>query len=181
MVVPLVVEQSLELFVSLPEVYADLRQYLVDSSSMLLQNIGYNLPADPRMMMQPPPLESGPLDAVTRFTGFIGTLVNSAIMAIAVILLTSFWVLESERAVRSILLIIPLGKREQAREFLNRLRPKLEPIRGQLILCLSIGVMALIVYMILGLPNAWRWRSLPGFLKLFPYLVQLWGPSPRRW
>ena len=179
MIVPMLVEQTLELFVSLPQIYLELRATLLNSFSPLLHNIGLNLPPDLRMMLRVSPLEGEPLDTVTRFIKVIGAFLNGLVATMAVFLLTSFWIMERERTIRSLLLIVPLRQRQQAREFYDSIESKVGAyMRGQLILCLTIGLLAFIAYLILGLPNTLALALFAGIFEAIPIFGPALGAIP---
>jgi predicted PurR-regulated permease PerM len=172
--VPMLVKQTTELSVSLPQIYLELRAVLSNSSSQLLQKIGLNLPSDLQMVLITLPLESATLDAVNRFTGIIGTVLSVFFTMLAVFLLTSFWTLDSERTLRSLLFIVPLLQREKAREILASIEAVVGAfVRGQAVLCMAIGLLALIVYLILGLPNSLALALIAGIFEAIP----VFGPS----
>ena len=148
MIVPMLFQQTLELSVSLPQIYLELRTVLLNSPGLLVQNIGLNLPPNLPMMLRASPSESGLLDTVTRFIGMIGTFLYGCAIVMAVFLLTSFWIMESERTLRSLLFIVPLRQRQQAREFFELVEARVGAyVRGQLILCFAIGLLALVAYL----------------------------------
>lgn len=177
--VPMLVKQTLELSVSLPQIYLELRTTLLDSSGQLLRNIGLNLPSDFRMILRVSPLESESLDAVTRFIEIFGVFLYGLAIVMAVFLLTYFWIMESERTIRSLLLVVPLRQRQQVREFVDSIESKVGAyVRGQLILCFAIGLLALIAYLILGLPNALALALIAGIFEVIPVFGPALGAIP---
>ena len=54
-------------------------------------------------------------------------------------------------------------------------------IAGQGILCLAIGIMALVAYLLIGLPNALVLALLAGVLEAVPMIGPLLGAIPPRW
>jgi predicted PurR-regulated permease PerM len=177
--VPILIKQTIDLSVSLPQTYLELRDFLLNSASLLLQNIGLNLPSDLRLMLRASPLESGTLDSLTRFTGSVGTLFYGFVSVIVVFLLTSFWILERERTLRSLFLIVPLRQRQRANEFFALIESRVGAyVRGQLILCLAIGLLALIAYMMLGLPNALVLALIAGIFEVIPVFGPALGAIP---
>jgi predicted PurR-regulated permease PerM len=177
--VPMLFRQTLELSVSLPQIYLELRAALLNSSSLLVQNIGLNLPPDLRMMLSASPAESGPLNAVTRFIEIIGSFLYGFVIVMAVFLLTSFWIMENGRTQRSLLLIVPVRQRQQVREIFELIESRVGAyVRGQLILCLAIGLLAFITYLILGLPNALALALIAGIFEAIPVFGPALGAMP---
>ena len=91
--------------------------------------------------------------------------------AIAVTLITFFWIVDRERIVRAGLLVVPVDRREFARDLWDTLEDKVGAfIRGQALLCLSIGILSGIAFFAIGLPNALLLAVLAGVLEAVPYI-----------
>jgi predicted PurR-regulated permease PerM len=119
------------------------------------------------------------LDAVTTFIGIVGTFLSGSMTVLLVFLLASFWIMESERIIRSFLLVVPLRKRQQVREIFELIDCRVGAfLRGQLILCLIIGIMALTAYLILGLPNALVLALIAGIFEAIPVFGPALGAIP---
>jgi predicted PurR-regulated permease PerM len=179
LVVPLLISQTIELSASMPQIYLELRAALMKSSSLFLFNIGLNLPADLTMLLNAPPPESQSQYTIAQFIGLFGGFLDGILAAIAVFLLTTFWVLDSERTVRSFLLLMPRRRRQSARQLLDRIESRVGAyLRGQLILSVAIGLLALIAYMILGLPNALVLALIAGVFEVLPVIGPALGAIP---
>jgi predicted PurR-regulated permease PerM len=77
------------------------------------------------------------------------------------------------------LILFPAYRRETIREISTALETKLgEYIRGQLILSFTIGILALIAYSIIGLPNTLVLAILAGIFEVVPILGPLLGAIP---
>jgi predicted PurR-regulated permease PerM len=172
--VPILSNQALELVNTIPQTYLDLRTALLQSSSLLLQNLALNLPADMRLLPVAAPVEGEALDIVSDLYRFTGIFLNGFLAIAAIFLLTSYWILESDRTMREVLLYIPPRLRHSARELIEAIEARVGAfVRGQLILSLSIGILALISYMIIGLPNALILALIAAVLEAVP----LFGPA----
>ncbi len=177
--VPVLANQTLKLAVSLPKIYLNMRTGMIESPSLFLRNIGLNLPGNLRLWMRPAPVESEPLDAVTRVIGLSGTILYGVLAGVAVFLLTSFWIMESERTMRGLLILIPPRTRQPARELIEAIENRVGAyIRGVLILCSAIGLLALIAYLILGLPNALALALIAGVFEAVPVVGPALGAVP---
>jgi predicted PurR-regulated permease PerM len=178
--VPMLFKQTIDLYLSLPEIYIGLRTVLMNSPSLLIQNIGLNLPSDLQMMMRGFSLESRTLDVSSfNFTGMIATFLNGLATVTGLFLMTSFWIMESERILRNLLLIVPFHQRQQARDFVELAESRVGAfVRGQLILCFIIGIAALIAYLMIGLPNALALALIAGIFEAVPVFGPALGAIP---
>jgi predicted PurR-regulated permease PerM len=90
-----------------------------------------------------------------------------------------YWILDGPRTIQSLLLLIPQGQRESISELISAMENKVGYyIAGQSILCLIIGVMALLAYLLIGLPNALVLALLAGVLEAVPMIGPLLGAIP---
>jgi predicted PurR-regulated permease PerM len=100
-------------------------------------------------------------------------------MATAILLLTFHWTLEGPRTIRSLLLLVPKGQRESIGELISAMETKVGSyIAGQAVLCVVIGLMALVAYLLIGLPNALVLALLAGVLEAVPMIGPLLGAIP---
>jgi predicted PurR-regulated permease PerM len=100
-------------------------------------------------------------------------------MAIAILLLSFHWTLDGPRLVQSLLLLVPKGRRESSRDLISSMETKVGSyVAGQGLLCLFIGVMALVAYLIIGLPNVLVLALLAGVLEAVPMIGPLLGAIP---
>ncbi len=159
-VVPILVEQTTEISNEIPAYYGNFRSDLFQSRSRILQEIAIQMPPEFKLTPPIPGSEVGEPgvqaeEQVTRSLPYVDIFVRSVLALTAVFVLGFYWTIESERSIRSVLLWLPKGRREPIREFINEVEEKVGRfILGQGILCLIIGIMALIVYLLIGLPYA---------------------------
>lgn len=173
LVAPLIIEQVTTISSKLPDYYDNLRQQMIDSPSRLIQRLGRELPFDLPTPIGPVPGETqrdaASLDAVAQALIYVELISRSIFIAMAILLLAFYWTLDGERIVRSLLLIVSLERRETIREIITTIEDKLGAfIRGQAILCLSVGLLALIAYLLIGLPYALVLAVIAGVLEIVP-------------
>ncbi len=193
LVLPLVLEQGTLLLQTLSEYYNRIRILLVSSPSELLRDLGIRLSPliDVENLMQnqapggsPPaqPAEEAAqaaADSVASLFNFIRIFSRSLFALVAVVLVAFYWTLEGDRAVRSILLIIPSAYREEVRSLYEAVEGKLGGfLIGQSILCLVVGILSLIAYLLIGLPNALVLGIIAGVLEAVPTLGPVLGIIP---
>ena len=183
-VVPLLVEQVTEISREFPTYYGNFRSELVQSRSRVLQEVAVQLPPVIKLPLPisgseviEPPLQVA--EQVTRSLPYLVIFARSALALTAVFVLGFSWTLESERLIRSLLLWIPKGRREPIRDFISEVEEKVGRfILGQGILCLIIGIMALVAYLLIGLPYALILAILAGILEAVPIVGPILGAIP---
>jgi predicted PurR-regulated permease PerM len=197
LVMPMVLEQGTSVTRQVSSFYNEARTFLVNSPSQILHNLGYKL--SPKFQVedlaQQPPAQATPspstqtqtespdvaktVDTVNRAFQYTGLLIRVLFAIIAVFLMAFFWNLEGERAIRSLLLLVPFNKRENLRSVVEGVENKLGGfLLGQSLLCATIGAFSLIAYLLIGLPNALVLGLIAGVLEAVPTVGPLLGAIP---
>jgi predicted PurR-regulated permease PerM len=182
-IAPLLVEQWATITSLLSGWYRDLREMLLDSPSLLVRRIVRQLPAFLPLSLPAPSLEEAveeeSIDLVQQAFDIGSALLRNLLVVLAVGLLSVFWILEGERATRLFLLAFPATRRENVRAFLAEINQKVGAYtRGLVILSLIIGGMALVSYLIIGLPNALFLAIIAGIMEAVPLVGPLLGAIP---
>ena len=100
-------------------------------------------------------------------------------LAIAILLLAFYWTLEGPRTIQALLPLIPRDQRQGTYELISAMESKVGYyIAGQGILCLIVGVMALVAYLLIGLPNALVLALIAGLFEAVPMIGPLLGAIP---
>jgi predicted PurR-regulated permease PerM len=95
------------------------------------------------------------------------------------LLLAFHWTLEGPRTIQFLLLLIPKNQRTSTNELISAMEIKVSLfIAGQGVLCLAIGIMALLAYSLIGLPNALVLALVAGVLEAVPLIGPLLGAIP---
>lgn len=179
LLVPSIVTQSSALIITIPEIYVDLRAALMKSNSNILMNIAWNMPSDIRLLLDTSSQTPAEMVNVQNVLNIAGTIMNTLLAAIALFLLTSFWILDGERTITSLLLYLPQRYRPQTREVVEQIESRVGAfVRGQFLLSLSIAVLALISYLIIGLPNALVLALIAGIFEAVPIFGPALGAVP---
>jgi predicted PurR-regulated permease PerM len=176
---PTVIRQIVQLAGEVPRYYTEFRSVLLDSPSRLVGVLGGGLPRDIQLVLQPNPASGEDLDMVSRFIGYSNLFFRGLFSVVGVILIASFWILEGERILKSMLILFPASHRERIREITSAIEAKVgEYIRGQLILSIMIGLLALVAYLLIGLPNALTLALIAGIFEVVPIIGPLLGAIP---
>ena len=176
---PLIVEQSTTISAAVPGYYQGLREWMANSPNQLIVRLGEFLPAT-----QPgfePVQQTGPqmLASAGQAMGYVALVSKGIFIVIVILVLAFYWTLDGQRIVQSMLLLLPESKRESIGELILAMETKIGfYLVGQGVLCLAIGIMALIAYMLIGLPNALVLALIAGVLEAVPMIGPLLGAIP---
>jgi len=180
LVLPLIVEQAKAILASLPEYIGDLRNILFRSPSRIIQQIATQLPANISLFTPGTQAASG--EALSQMAQFFATaqiFARSTLILAAVFLLGLYWTQEGDRAILGLLLWVPPDRRSHTRELIAEIEEKLGGfLLGQSLLCLAIGVLSLVAYMIIGLPYALVLAIIAGILEAVPIFGPILGAIP---
>lgn len=179
LIVPNFLDQLLALTASIPELYQDLRTAIVKSPVLFLSNLAIYLPSDLQLIVAGVAVDAESMDMLPRLIVFLNVFLKIFLAGVAIFLLTSFWILEGERAFRTLLLYIPPRYRQEVQIFFEEVEDKLGAfVRGQIILCSLIALFALVAYLIIGLPNAMVLALIAGIFEAVPIFGPALGSLP---
>jgi predicted PurR-regulated permease PerM len=178
---PLISEQSTTIAAVLPEYYQNLRQWVTTHPNQFLASLSEFLPAALPNLRLRPVQQTGPemLASAGQVAGYVTSLAGIIFIAIMILALAFYWTLEGPRIIQSFLLVIPQTQRESISELISAMESKVGfYMVGQAILCTVIGIMALIAYLLIGLPNALVLALIAGVLEAVPMIGPLLGAVP---
>lgn len=193
LLLPVLLEQGTTIFSQLSDYYNDLRLLMVRSPSELIRDLGVRLSPFfnvEDLMQTPEPAAPPPgdiveapaaetVDAVGRLFTYLRQFGRGLFFVFASTLLSFYWVLEGDRAVRSLLLLAPVARRENLRDLFGAVEGRLGGfLLGQALLCVVVGVLALVAYLLIGLPNALVLALIAGVLEAVPTLGPILGAIP---
>ena len=178
---PLLSEQSTTIAAVIPEYYQNLRQWVVTHPNQALASLSELLPAALPSLRLTPVQQTGPemLASAGQVAGYVTSLAGVIFTTIMILALVFYWTLEGPRIIRSFLLALPQSQRESIGELISAMESKVGfYMVGQAILCAVIGIMALIAYRLIGLPNALVLALIAGVLEAVPMIGPLLGAVP---
>jgi len=176
---PVLVEQGTTIVASLPEHYQTLREWSTGHSNPAIVRLGGFLPATPTGLSPPQQTGQQMLASAGQALGYLGSAAKVVLVATAVLLMAYHWTLDGPRTIRSLLLLVPKAKRETLAELLSAMETKVGSyVAGQGVLCLAVGFLALIAYVLIGLPNALVLALMAGVLEAVPMIGPLLGALP---
>lgn len=185
-VAPMLAEQAATITERLPDYYQRLRDWLQTSSSRLLRSLGAALPLElslPELLAftqtQGATTAAGAQAAAASPWGWLGTVSKAVFLTLAIFALAFYWTLEGEVIVRRLLMRIPLDRRDRVRSLIAEMEGKIGGyFRGQAILCVIIGVLSTLAFLVLGIPYALVLGLLMGIFEALPVIGPTLGAIP---
>jgi predicted PurR-regulated permease PerM len=173
---PLILQQGTTILAFVPGYYQSLHDWMVNSPNQLIASLGGFLPAG--MPDLAPVQQTGQqvLASAEMALGYVTTGAKVIFIAIVFFGLAFYWTLYGPRTIQSLLLLVPQGKRESISELISSMEAKVGSyIAGEGVLCLVIGIMALVAYLLIGLPNALVLALVAGVMEAVPMVGPLLG------
>ena len=180
LVFPLIVEQGTTIAAAVPGYYQGLRAWMIGYPNQLIVRLSEFLPATLSGLELNQQTGQQMLDFAGQAAGFMSSAAQVIFMATAILLLAYHWTLDGQRSIQSLLLLVPLGQRQSISELVAAMETKVGfYIAGEGVLCLSIGIMALVAYLLIGLPNALVLALVAGVMEVVPLIGPLLAPFLR--
>jgi predicted PurR-regulated permease PerM len=176
---PLVFEQGSAIINSLPDYYQSLRSWLAGSSNQLIVSLNQFLPEVIPGFAKVEQTDPEMLASAENAFGYVTSASKIVFDAIVILLLTFYWALDGSRTIQSMINLLPKQNRKNISEMIAEMEAKMGYfIAGQGVLCLVIGGLALIAYLIIGLPNALVLALIAGLLEAVPMVGPILGAIP---
>ena len=176
---PLVFQQGASMVSDLPGYYQTLRSSLSNSPNDFLARIGLLLPAGLPRIITRSQADQVVLTSAQVAINYVTLAAQVIFTTIVILALTLYWTLDGPRIIRSLLLLLPQERRESTGELISAMEASMGYfIAGQGLLCLSIGAMALVAYLLIGLPNAFVLALAAGLLEAVPMVGPVLGAVP---
>jgi predicted PurR-regulated permease PerM len=169
---PLIVEQGTTIAAAVPGYYQNLLEWMVNDPNQWIVRLSEFLPAT--LPGLEPIQQTGQqmLASAGQAMGYVASAAKVIFIATAILLLAFHWTLDGPRTIRSLLLLLPKDQRESISELISAMETKVGSyIAGQGLLCLVIGILALVAYLLIGLPNAFVLALVAGVLEAVPMTV----------
>ena len=178
---PLIFEQGSTLAREVPGYYQSLRAGMLKDSNQILVRLGQLIPATlPGLNTGIAPQTGEEVVAsAEQVLGYILLTSQVIFTAIVILVLTLYWAIDGPRIIKSCLLLVPQDQRDSIGELVSAMEGRIGFfIAGQAVLCLVIGIMALISYLLIGLPNALVLALVAGVMEAVPLIGPLLGAVP---
>jgi len=176
---PLIVEQGTTLAAAVPGYYQNLRGWMVSYPNQMIVRLSEFLPVTMPGLEPLQQTEQEMLATAGQAVGYVALAVKAILIAIAILLLALHWTLDGPRTIQSMLLLVRPAQRESISELISAMEAMVGYyIAGQGVLCLVVGLMSLVTYLLIGLPNALVLALVAGLLEVVPMIGPLLGAIP---
>jgi len=176
---PLIVEQGTRIIAAVPGYYQSLREWMANYPDQMIVRLGQFLPTILPGLTPTQQTGQQMLASAGQVFGYVVSAVEVIFMTTAILLLAFHWTLDGPRTIQILLLLIPKGQRESSRELITSMETKVSAyVAGQGVLCLSIGIMAGVIYLLIGLPNVLVLALLACVMEAVPLIGPLIGAVP---
>jgi predicted PurR-regulated permease PerM len=164
LVFPIVLDQLPPIAARLGGVYQGVRERLLASQSEIVARVATDLP--PTL-----PGESGGAPATVALgLSALGSLLRGVFLFIAVPVFAFLWTVDGARAVRKVLRLLPAPRRRAVHELIIAAEQKTGAfVRGQAIVCASVGAITFPAYVAIGVPHALALAVVAAVLEALSY------------
>ena len=176
---PLIVEQGTTIAAAVPGYYQSLREWLVNYPNQSIMSLSEFLPATLPSLQPIQQTAQQMLASAGQALGYVALAAKAIFIAIVILLLAFHWTLDGPRIIQTLLPLVSKDQRESISELISAMETKISSyLAGQGILCLVIGSMALVAYLLIGLPNALVLALVAGVFEAVPMIGPLLGAIP---
>ena len=175
----MIVEQGITIAAAVPGYYQSLREWMVNDSNRLIVGLSEFLPATLPGLEPIQQTGQQTLASTGQALGYLASAAKAIFIATAILLLVFHWTVDGPRITQSLLSLVPRGQRETIHELISAMETKVGSyIAGQGLLCLIIGILALVAYLLIGLPNTLVLALVAGLMEAVPMVGPLLGAIP---
>lgn len=176
---PLIVEQGTRITALIPGFYKGLHEWMVNDPNQLIKRLSQFLP--PTLPGLKPNQQTGVqmLASAGQALGYVALATKVIFIATVILLLAFHWTLNGPRTIHALLQLVPKDQRESMGELISAMEAKMGFfMAGQAVLCLAIAILALVAYLLIGLPNALVLALVAGVLEAVPMIGPILGAIP---
>ncbi len=171
--------QGATIATAVPGYYQSLREWMGNDPNQLVSSLNGLLPVTLPGLMPIQQTGGEMLASAWQVWGYVILAARIIFMAIVILVLVFHWTLEGPKVIQSLLPLVPKGQRESTSELISIMETKLGfYVVGQGILCLVIGILALVAYLLIGLPNALMLALVAAVLEAVPMIGPVLGAIP---
>ena len=176
---PLIVAQATTIAAAMPGYYQGLRGGMVAYPNQWIVRLGGFLPKTLPGLTSIQSMGQLSMASAEQAWGYVALAASVIFGAVVFVLLAFHWTLDGPRIIQSLLPLVPNRHRENIGELISAMETKVGSyIAGQAVLCLIIGVLAMVAYLLIGLPNVLVLALLAGVMEAIPLIGPLLGIIP---
>lgn len=179
LIFPVIIEQGTAILAEVPVYLLNLRKGMANYPNKIITGLSEFIPASIPGFGLIKQTDQQLLASAGQTIGYVSSAAVGIFIIVAIMVIAFHWTLEGQRTIQSFLQLFSSDQRESIGEMISAMEVKVGYyIVGQGILCLIIGVMALITYLLIGLPNALLLAVAAGVLEAVPIIGPLLGAIP---
>jgi predicted PurR-regulated permease PerM len=176
---PLITEQGTEIVETFGFYYETARDWMAQSSNLLVRRIGLQMPETFPPEIRTPTSENGLAEQIESALAIGQGVLMALLYAVAILLITFYWTMEGQAAIRAITLFVPADRRQGARDFIETVLEQLgKYTRGLVLLSLIVGGLYLAAFLLIGVPNALLLAIIGGVMEVIPLIGPFLGILP---
>lgn len=176
---PLLWQQGQSIAAQVPDAYRHFHRDLLEAHSELVRRFAQHLPRDLADLAPHAANSAKAIDTVAEGLSYGRLVVEGLFIILATMLLAFYWSIHEERTIRSALLLIPVKRRDAARELIAQMTAKVGAyLRAQGMLCLIMAAMVLVAYWLIGVPYVLTLAIAAGVLEAVPVFGPVLGAIP---
>lgn len=178
LVAPPLIAQTRDVIAELPNYYMNLRVFLLDSRIGLVRGLVTALPLELSLptLVASASTDAGDAPATWEYAWLAA---RSVFAFIAVFIMAFYWTLEGDLIIRKLVMRTSAEHRDELRNLIAEVNVKIGGyFRGQVILCVIVGVSSIAVFLIIGIPNAIMLGLLMGLFEAVPVIGPTLGAIP---
>ncbi len=176
---PLIVSQSATIIDSVQGYYLSLRTWLAQNPNVLIVLTSSFLPEKIPSLAPLQPSGQQILATADQVMGYLSSAFKVIFTGLSFSLFVLYWTIYGPKTIQAMINLLPKQNRESIIEVVTAVETKLGYfIAGQGVLCLVIGVLAMIAYSIIGLPNALVLALVAGAMEAVPMIGPILGAIP---
>lgn len=124
-------------------------------------------------------MEGSVSDGIGNIMSSLGTTINQLFLAVIVPFLVFYMLKDVDVIEKTLITLLPIRRRKDVLRLFRDVDEALgNYVRGQLMVCLAVGILAYIGYLIIGLPYALILALVVGIFNVIPYLGPFFGAVP---
>lgn len=179
LLLPLLTSQYQTLLSAIPKYYETILSWFSNSRNELIVRLSESLPAELILSEQAAQADQDAIETINGAARFLNSGLNSFLVMAVLLLLSYHWMVSGRQILSTLLFFIKAEKRQNILEIIQQIENKVSQyLVGQGVLCLSIGSLSLIAYLLLGLPNAFLLALIAGIFEAVPMVGPVLGAIP---
>ncbi|MGB8212696.1 MAG: AI-2E family transporter [Anaerolineales bacterium] len=176
---PLIYAQGTTIAAAIPGYYQSLREGMVNYPNQWIVRLSVFLPVTLPGLASLQPAGQVTMASAGQAWGYVVSAAGIIFVSMVLLLLVYHWTLDGPLTIHSLVSLVPSLQRESISELISAMEAKVGfYIAGQVVLCLAICIMALVAYLLIGLPNVLVLALLAGVMQAVPLVGPLIGVIP---